>query len=348
MKEELIRIEHGYFHSESGQYQFDVSIAHGECIGVYVDEHLTSGTAYLDIFKGKTVFTDGRAFCCGQRIGATGLERWIRQNAIVVDKSRFASKELTMRDFVLALVRTNHLRQRFPSTERLTSLAVTDMLHRMGLNLPWSTRLIDLSMLDYYRLSIFRAWFNDYKLLVLDRLTETLRRQDLAKLMDCVQLLLRHGTAVFLFDMDEAFMFRYASRIDVIRDRRTFFRLYPEEYGPRLFELLGWEGGRGVKRFEHTAMTEGAPVLSVRDLHFPALPPMTFDIRRGEIAFLRDENYNTGRRLHECFLGDRGWTSGFFRLNGRLYQPGDLGRVIGSEIGIQIEQPDRPGGCSTT
>lgn len=112
--------------------------------------------------------------------------------------------------------------------------------------------------------------------------------------MDCVQLLLRHGTAVFLFDMDETFMFRYASRIDVIRDRHTFFRLYPEEYGPRLFELLGWEGGRGVKRFEHTAMTEGAPVLSVRDLHFPALPPMTFDIRRGEIAFLRDENYNTG------------------------------------------------------
>ena len=141
MKEELIRIEHGYFHSESGQYQFDVSIAHGECIGVYVDEHLTSGTAYLDLFKGKTVFTDGRAFCCEQRIGATGLERWIRQNAIVVDKSRFASKELTMRDFVLALVRTNHLRQRFPSTERLTSLAATDMLHRMGLNLPWSTRL---------------------------------------------------------------------------------------------------------------------------------------------------------------------------------------------------------------
>lgn len=225
---------------------------------------------HISIFsRGKRCLPDGRAFCCGQRIGATGLERWIRQNAIVVDKSRFASKELTMRDFVLALVRTNHLRQRFPSTERLTSLAATDMLHRMGLNLPWSTRLIDLSMLDYYRLSIFRAWFNGYKLLVLDRLTETLRRQDLAKLMDCVQLLLRHGTAVFLFDMDEAFMFRYASRIDVIRDRRTFFRLYPEEYGPRLFELLGWEGGRGVKRFEHTAMTEGAPCFLFGICTFP-------------------------------------------------------------------------------
>ncbi len=113
---------------------------------------------------------------------------------------------------------------------------------------------------------------------------------------------------------------------------------------PRLFELLGWEGGRALNALSILLWQKAPPCFSVRDLHFPALPPMTFDIRRGEIAFLRDENYNTGRRLHECFLGDRGWTSGFFRLNGRLYQPGDLGRVIGSEIGIQIERPDRPGG----
>lgn len=344
MKEELIRIEHGVFRSDTGEYRFDISVSCGECIGVYVDEYLTSGTAYLDLFKGRLALTDGRAFCCGSKTGAAVIEHWIRQNTMLVDKSRFAGRELTMRDFVLALGRTTSYRQKNRSAARLKSLAATDMLRQLGLEHSWETRLADLSVLDYYRLSVFRAWFTGCRLLVLDRLTEALRRQDLAKLMDCVQLLLCHGTAVFLFDMDEAFMFQYASRIDVIRDRRTFFRLYPEEYGPRLFELLGWEGSRGVKRFEHTAMTEGAPVLSVRDLHFPALPPMTFDIRRGEIAFLRDENYNTGRRLHECFLGDRGWTSGFFRLNGRLYQPGDLGRVIGSEIGIQIERPDHPGG----
>ena len=136
----------------------------------------------------------------------------------------------------------------------------------------------------------------------------------------------------------------YTTKEDVARYIHTYGHLPDNFIAKKQAQALGWEGGRGVKRFEHTAMTEGAPVLSVRDLHFPALPPMTFDIRRGEIAFLRDENYNTGRRLHECFLGDRGWTSGFFRLNGRLYQPGELGRVIGSEIGIQIERPDRPGG----
>ena len=344
MKEELIRIEHGWFRSESGAYQFDISIARGECIGVYVDEHLTSGTAYLEIFKRRTLLTGGRAFCCGQRTGATDLEHWIRQNTIVVDKSRFAGKELTMRDFVLALGRSFSLRQQMRSSERLTSLASADMLHQMGLNRPWDTPLTDLSMLDYYRLAMFRAWFTGCELLVLDRLTETLRYQDLDRVMECVQLLLGHGMAVFLFDMDEAFMFRYASRIDVIKERRTFFRLYPEEYGPRLFELLGWERSSGTARVERTAPVHGEAVLAVRELTFPSVPPLTFEVRSGEIAFLRDENYNTGRRLHECFLENRSWTGGSFRLNGRLYAHSELSRVIGTEIGIQIERPDRPGG----
>lgn len=344
MKEELIRIEHGHFRSDSDGYQFDISIACGECIGVFVDEYLTSGTAYVDIFKGHMQLIGGRAFCCGQRTGATNLEHWIRLYTMVVDKSRFAGRELTMRDFVLALGHTTVYRQQLRNAERLTSLAVTDMLRKIGLQQPWDRRLADLSMLDYYRLAVFRAWFTGCKLLVLDRLTETLRQQDMDKLMQCVQLFQGHGMAVFLFDMDEIFMFRYASRIDVIKERRTFFRLYPEEYGPRLYELLGWTRSSGPFRMEQTATVNGKLVLSVFELTFPSVPPLTFDVRSGDIAFLRDENYNTGRRLHDCFLGNQGWTSGSFRLNSRLYAHSELDRVIGTQIGIQIERSDRLSG----
>lgn len=70
MKEELIRIEHGVFRSDTGEYRFDISVSCGECIGVYVDEYLTSGTAYLDLFKGRLALTDGRAFCCGSKTGS--------------------------------------------------------------------------------------------------------------------------------------------------------------------------------------------------------------------------------------------------------------------------------------
>ena len=58
MKEELIRIEDGQFLYENESYQFDMSIAKGECIGIYVDEHLFSGTAYLGV---------QRKFCAQKR-----------------------------------------------------------------------------------------------------------------------------------------------------------------------------------------------------------------------------------------------------------------------------------------
>ena len=101
MKEELIRVENGCFRREEELYRFEISISRGECIGVYVDDHFTSGTAYLDLFKGGTHLERGRAFSCGRRVGPLELERWILQNARIVNWHRFHSQELTVRDFLL-------------------------------------------------------------------------------------------------------------------------------------------------------------------------------------------------------------------------------------------------------
>ena len=105
MREELIRVENGCFRREDEFYRFEISISRGECIGVYVDDHFTSGTAYLDLFKGGTHLERGRAFSCGRRVGPLELERWILQNARIVNWHRFHSQELTVRDFLLELQR---------------------------------------------------------------------------------------------------------------------------------------------------------------------------------------------------------------------------------------------------
>ena len=78
MREELIRVDHGCFRHEELEYRFDLSVSRGECIGIYVDDHMTSGTACLDIFKGVTQMTQGKAFSCGSRVSWPALERWIR------------------------------------------------------------------------------------------------------------------------------------------------------------------------------------------------------------------------------------------------------------------------------
>lgn len=342
MKEELIRVEDGCFRRDEGEYRFEISISRGECIGIYVDDHFTSGTAYLDVFKGGSRMEGGRAFARGRRVGALELERWIERSVRIVDRHRFNSRELTVRDFILALDRSVD-RQRRWAAERLRSPETEEMLERMELRLRPERRLTELSMLDYYRLCVFRVWFWQGELLILDRITEILRRRDVDKLMECVQLLLRQGAAVFLFDLDEAFMYRYCDRIDVIRDRKTCYRLYPEEYGERLFQILGWN--------PRSAGTEraGRPggdreVLRTEGLTFSGMAPLDLRIHSGEIALLRDESYTAALRLRECFLGGQGWLDGTLRLDGRPCTQGEVRKLVGTEIGIQLERPDRPRG----
>ncbi len=343
MKEELIRVEHGCFQSEDSEYHFEISVSRGECIGIYVDDHLTSGTAYLNIFKGYSHMKSGKAFSCGRRVGGQVLERWILQNSMIVDKYRFESRELTVWDFLMALGKTVNRSRIRDVEQRLRSPDAAAMMQQMDLCITMELSLAELSLLDYYRLCIFRVWLWKSELLILDRLTETLRQKDLEKLMQCIRLLLEQGTAVILFDLDEAFMYRCSDRIDVIKNRKTFYRLYPEEYGERLYEILGWKcRNSGIKQAGQ--YSGGGVVLHISDLTFPGMPPLNFQICSGEIAFLRDENYSTAVQLRNCFLGGQRWLDGVFCLNGTVYTHGELARLIGTEIGIQIERPDRSNG----
>ena len=345
MKEELIRIENGRFQHESGSYRFDISIAQGECIGVYVDEHLSSGTAYLGIFYGTSVMKSGKAFCRGSRVRPAEIGRWICQNCMVMGKHRFASKELTAKDYVIALGKTMSREQLREADRRISSPESQSIREQMGIRFGWEEKLAALSLLDYYKLALYKAWFAGSRLIVLDRVTEILRQRDLEAFMDCVQLLLGQGSAVFLLDLDEGFMYRYAGRVDVIKNRKLCYHLYPEEYDERLYEILGWERRSGVPERENTADRQtGEEVLRVTDLLFPSMAPLSFAVRGGEIAFLRDENYNTANRILDCFLGDTDWISGSFRLCGREYSRTEMLRKIGTEIGIQIKMPDRKDG----
>ena len=133
MKEELIRVEYGRFQSEDNTYHFEISCSRGECIGVYVDDHLTSGTAYLNIFKGTCHLTSGKAFSCGRRVGGQTLERWILQNSMIVDKHRFTSGALTVRDFLVALGKSVDRSQLRSVIQRMEGPEAASMMRQISL-----------------------------------------------------------------------------------------------------------------------------------------------------------------------------------------------------------------------
>ena len=244
MIEELIRIENGIFVNAGREYHFDIMLSKGEGIGIYVDNHRTSGTAFREIFSGKTRIESGRVFLCGERTGYSEIMRWIRENTIVIDRNRFQAKELTARDYVCAFDKNARRVRLHAEAEKLFTKEAEEVRQQMGILFDWDTPLTTLTMPDYYRLSAFKAWLSHAQVVVLDRITEILRQQDLKPFMDCIRLLMEHGTAVFLMELDEAFLFQYANRIDIFKNRRLSYRLYPEEYGSRLYDILGWKPGR--------------------------------------------------------------------------------------------------------
>ena len=118
--------------------------------------------------------------------------------------------------------------------------------------------------------------------------------------------------------------------------------MYPEEYGEHLYEILGWKCRKSsAEQVERQG--DGKVVLQVSDLKLPGMPPLNFQIRGDEIALLRDENYSTAVKLRDCLLGGQRWSDSVFRLDGISYAPNELSKLIGKEIGIQLERPDRPG-----
>lgn len=343
MKEELIRVQNGVFQSEGSEYCFDIEVSRGECIGIYVDEHITSGTAYLDIFKGYSQMKSGKSFILGNRVGTIELKHWVLQHSIVLDKNRFDSKELTVWDFIMALSKPVHWQKKRQMEQRLYTQQSKTMLWQIGFYPLWDQKLEGLSLLDYYRLSLFCVWFWESEVLILDRLTEILRWKDLDTLMHSVQVLQQQGTAVFLFDMDEEFLYRYTNRVDVIKNHKTCYHLYPDEYDERLYEIMGWKR-RSRNREQSQTQYDEKVVVTASSLQFRSMAPLSFQICSGEIAFLRDENYHTVARIRDCFLGNQSWQSGGFYLDGKQYEYRKLSKVIGTKIGIQIERPDRPGG----
>ncbi|MBR2188246.1 MAG: hypothetical protein IJ860_02385 [Eubacterium sp.] len=345
MIEELIRIEYGVFQWDGHEYQIDLSVSRGECIGLFADDHVTSGSACHGIFDGTSLLKQGKAFVCGTRVRAQRFHEWIGRNCMLIDRNQFLSKELTVWDFIFALGKTHTSEELKEASRRDSAEEARTLRKRMGIGVQPQDKLSSLSMLEYYRLAVYKAWVVEAEIVILDRVTEILRQKDLHVFMECVQILLEQGTAVILLDLDEKFMFRYASRIDIIRDRALCFRLHPEEYGRKLYEILGWEsaGGTELKGDVHREES-GKRVLSVSNLVFEGLQPMSFELCSGEIGFTKDENYRTGSRIRSCFLEKEGWIAGEFGLGDVYYESAEVPGLLGTEIGLQVQLPDRRGG----
>ncbi|MGQ0567406.1 MAG: sugar ABC transporter ATP-binding protein [Gemmobacter sp.] len=163
----------------------------------------------------------------------------------------------TMADRALALVDAG-----FPSTVRVSSLTRTQKS----------------------LVAIARALAADCDFLVLDEPTASLPADEVERLFSALRPLKARGVGMIYVShrLDE--IFRIADRVAVLRDGQMVGLRAIDHTTPE--ELVGLIVGRKAREIARPAVLDGPAILRVQGLATPAVGPVSFDIRRGELLGL--------------------------------------------------------------
>lgn len=349
MKEELIRIENGKIGHGEHQLNIDLEIARGESIGILSD-NLVNSDVVLGFFRGNLRLQQGKSYIRGERISSDEMGKKIAECTMILEKQRKYSPELTAWDFLTALTGKTGRRNRKEQLKRFHSPEAEEIRKVLEIDFQWKDSLVSLTPLSLCSLFLFKAWFYNYEILVLGHITEILRENDINRLMEYTEYFLQRGMAFLLIDQESDFLFSHTSRIDIIKNGVTCYRLFPEQYDDEtLVHILKGKESRSNPVSRETSQEPDSrfaadpPVLEFDRVKISETEELTFQIRKGEIGLLLDRNYQTARKLQNIFLNGERWEQGQVRVGGKECRSGKLNALSGKYIGIQLENPGKKG-----
>ncbi len=342
MKEELIRIENGWIEKGRHHLELDIEIAKGESIGVLSGD-LMNSTLYLDFFRGNRKLLQGKAYLFGKRVSCNEMEEELSKYVLVLEEQGTFSSELTAEDFLFVMRHKQLKRSRRELQKRFRSDEAGEISRILEIDFQWKDSLSSLSPLSFYRALFFKAWFYQYKILILNYLTRALRENDIYRLMQYGEYFLQKGIAFLLVDQEGGFLFSYSNRIDILKNGMTCYRLSPEQYDENTLQriLKGKESifYRRVSEDIPAGCMPVCPALEFDQVKLSCVKELSFQLQRGEIGILLDRNYQMAQELQNIFLGRKNWVQGKIRIDGRLAGAGCFPGMLGKNIGVQLENP---------
>ncbi|NCC42805.1 MAG: hypothetical protein EOM18_04315 [Clostridia bacterium] len=347
MKEELIRIENGNTERSSHHLSIDMEISRGECIGIFSDSRINNNLL-LSFFRGELPLSEGKGYVEGERTELALMPGKIADRTMVLEKHRGFSPELSAWDYLVALRKGMKRRDKKEQLKSFHSPRAVEMRRDLEIDFQWKDSLTSLSPLSFCKLFLFKTWFYKYDILVLGHITEMLREDDLAKLMEYIGHLLQRGMALLVLDQESEFMFSCCTRIDIMKNSITCYRLFPEQYEESVIASILQGDEEKVRAFgvkipvnESWEEKNSQTVLEFENVKIGENGEVSFQIERGEIGLLLDKNYSTANEIQNLFLNNARWASGTIKVNGKQCAPGKLSELVGKEVGIQMEAPDK-------
>lgn len=157
-------------------------------------------------------------------------------------------------------------------------------LERLGLSVPASTPLRELSIARQQTVEIAKALSLNARILIMDEPTSSLTLTETEQLLAVIQELRRDGVSVIYISHRLGEIGQIADRVVVLRDGKNAGTLGRDEIGHE--NIVKLMVGRDIERFyKPPAAAAAEPFAEIKDLRTRRYPntPNAFDVRKGEI-----------------------------------------------------------------
>jgi ribose transport system ATP-binding protein len=217
----------------------------------------------------------------------------------------------------------------------------TALLARVGLDLPPTKSVGDLTVGQMQMVEIARALSTDARILIMDEPTASLSASESEKLFEVIRKLRADGVCIIYIShrMEEVQLL--ADRVTVLRDGRWAGDLTRAEATPdKIVALMVGRELSGAYFPDKGGRTAGEVVLDVKDLLVPGAPAgVSFAARRGEILGFAGLVGAGRTELMESVFGVRPARSGTMTLEGRPFAPRSPREAIAR--GVYLAPEDR-------
>ncbi len=214
------------------------------------------------------------------------------------------------------------------------------MADRVGLDVPLSREVGQLSLADRQMVAIARALGHDPKLLILDEPTSALSETEAERLFGVVDGLRARGVPILYISHRMGDIRRLADRIVTLRDGVLTGDFRPPlDYEGAVHAMLG----QALDDAQHARVPGGRTVLAARGLSVTAgAQAIDLDLRTGEVTAVIGLVGAGKTELAQCLYGLTPQAAGTLSLDGSTYAPQTPGDAVSA--GVYMASEDRSGG----
>ncbi len=261
----------------------DLELRAGEILGL-IGENGAGKSTLMRILGGDYPADEGDIVFVGERAAISDVQDAIRLGVSVIYQELNLAPNLDIASNVF--LGREPRRFGIVDTRQLYTHAA-ELAERVGIAVPLTTLVEDLSPGEQQLVEIAKALSVDARVLVLDEPTSSLSPTEAAKLFEVMRALKAAGVSMIYISHRLAEVSQMCDRVIVLRDGERAGEIDRDHINRD--EMVRLMVGRDISRFfpEHHELRESETVLSVTDLVYTGgNAPISFDLHAGEILGL--------------------------------------------------------------